>query len=338
MSSGNIFRRAARAAVRRTLKFKPLGHPLSAALAGVGLVGFSRWASRTSGWSPGRVSFDIPNFNGGGGLHASMSSMDGRDHIVRAIWSHGLERYESPLPRVYLRAIRGATVIVDVGANSGLYAVLGAVAERAAHVYSFEPLPEALASLRENVAINELSSRVTVVPAAAGSENGTAELYVPVKRFGNTIETSASLNRGFRKEHSAKIKVDVATIDSFLENVSAPRVDVIRIDVEAGEHFVLGGAGKTLDECRPLVFVEVLSDSSARLLAPFRARHGYTAISLERSRLVVLPEVVRTPCSDNELWWPQERISDVHQFADDVGLPLIGLGPPAVAATVASVM
>src|SRR5699024_11725117 len=60
-------------------------------------------------------------------------------------------------------------VMVDVGAYTGFYSILGAVAG-ASNVYAFEPNPAAVKRLVHNLVINRCES-VDVVPRALGSVN-----------------------------------------------------------------------------------------------------------------------------------------------------------------------
>lgn len=294
----------------------------------IGLSAISRRASRHSGYVPRRVHFDLLRASGGG----AMFSADGNDQIVRSLWLHGLMRYEAPLPALFMRIAQGAQTILDVGANSGLYAIVAALVEPRCQVHAFEPFPPALKWLQANLNLNGLQKRVTVVPAAAGSELGMADLFIPAKAYGNTLETSSSLNGRFRAKHSEVLKVKVVPLDDYVHEARIAKVSILRADVEGAEHLMMGGATGILRDHRPMMFLEVLSPIGADQLEPFRARFGYRAAFLTDAGLIDMPRVACRFGSFNQLWYPEERRHEVALAADDVKMPLLGHPPSSILA------
>jgi FkbM family methyltransferase len=130
------------------------------------------------------------------------------------------------------------SVVVDAGANAGLYAYW--FAKRAGIVYAFEPIPQLVAYLRR-----ASPKRVRVVECALSDKEGLANLYVPLN-WGE-----ASLRKP--QQGAAVLGVPTKTLDSFaLRNVG-----LMKIDVEGHELAVLQGARDTIRTSRPIVFVEV---------------------------------------------------------------------------------
>lgn len=253
-----------------------------------------------------------------------MSSAGGRDQIARSIWLNGLQAYEAPLPQLFMRLVHGAETVFDVGANSGLYAILAALSESRCRVVSFEPFPVAVESLKANLAANHLNDRVTVVNAAAGEAAGETSLFIPEKSFGDVLETSASLVKEFRPKHSEVLKVEVDTLDGYVARHQMPRVSVIRADVEGAEHLVLQGSPEILETHRPYVFVEILADVSASYLERSRQKAGYRAMCIGTNTLTMQQEVKCVPGSFNHLWYPPENHSKVLAAAAELGLQVAG--------------
>src|SRR5258708_20504969 len=79
----------------------------------------------------------------------------------------------------YLRArMRPGQCCLDVGAHVGFYALQMALwTAPDGQVVAFEPNPTAGTVLQANVALNRLSGRVTIEPAAAGAATGTGDLF-----------------------------------------------------------------------------------------------------------------------------------------------------------------
>lgn len=299
-------RRMARGFAHRLLKVDHLGQFLCATAAKVGLQDLSRRGSRHSGYVPAWVGFSVPTWDGAS-RQAVISSADGTDQIARAIWVNGLSEYESPLPAMFTWLVRGAGTVLDVGANSGLYAILAATAERKCRVFSFEPFPEALEWLKTNLRANQLEDRVVVVDAAVGDLSGTSKLFIPEKQSANALETSASLVQTFRKKHSAVIDIRVEALDDYVARNNISSVDLLRADVEGAEHLVLQGGIRILKEHRPFCFVEVLADITATYLERIRSKVDYGVFSLGRNGLTSLAQVRCVFGQFNQLWYPLEK-------------------------------
>lgn len=173
--------------------------------------------------------------------------------VQRFVRREGLAGYEPPTAAALLALFDAAGpgfTFFDVGANSGLYAMLAATAFEPSAVHAFEPTPATVAVLDKIVRANRAD--VTVVGAAVGDAPGRATLHLSDKS-----DASNSLVGGF-KVSSAHVDVDVVTIDDHVRATgTAP--DVMKIDVETFEPAVLAGARSTIERHRPAIVIEVLN-------------------------------------------------------------------------------
>jgi FkbM family methyltransferase len=150
-----------------------------------------------------------------------------------------------------MQLVRPGSVVVDVGANFGLYALSAALYARPqGRVFAFEPAPNAFALLERNIADNGLSGIVTAKPVAVGATAGRAAFYI-----GRDVSFS-SLHRTQRLEdNAAAVDVEIVALDAALAHVQS--VDLLKIDVEGGEADVLRGARELLRRSRaPIVQFE----------------------------------------------------------------------------------
>jgi len=151
----------------------------------------------------------------------------------------------------FMQLVNPGSLVVDVGANFGLYALSAALYARPhGHVFAFEPAPNAFALLARNIADNGLGGAVTAQAAAAGAAAGRAAFYI-----GRDVSFS-SLHRTKRLDDAADaVDVEVVALDAALAHVQA--VDLLKIDVEGGEAEVLRGARDLLRRSRaPIVQFE----------------------------------------------------------------------------------
>lgn len=150
---------------------------------------------------------------------------------------------ELPLLR---RHVRPGSRVIDIGANTGLYAY---ALSRDARVEAFEPMPEARGTL---LALASHRPSITVHADALSTAAGEASLYVPYlgTRLHSALASFREPAPGVRHAH---FQVPVRTLDSF----AFTDVSVVKIDVEGHERAVLAGARETLARERPVMLIEI---------------------------------------------------------------------------------
>ena len=90
-----------------------------------------------------------------------------------------LGTYEPEQVTVWMKLAEQASVIMDVGANVGLYSLTAAAANPTATIHAFEPTPEMVARFQTNIDLNHIwLSRNLTVPINRNSVgNFTIRLY-----------------------------------------------------------------------------------------------------------------------------------------------------------------
>jgi FkbM family methyltransferase len=171
----------------------------------------------------GKVGFD---------LHRLRSAPSG----IR--WEHDVPfgvRWENDIRCLMGNTSRHLTLL-DVGANVGQTAQRLVWVFPKSTIYSFEPVPATFVKLQRNVAH---LTQVECVNMALGEEPGEATMTTD--RDGrNTLISGVS--------SSCSVSAQVATLDSFCADIGIRRVDVLKIDTEGFETFVLNGARTMLSE------------------------------------------------------------------------------------------
>lgn len=144
-------------------------------------------------------------------------------------------------------------VVLDVGANIGMYSLLMArwVGD-GGRIYAFEPAPEPLRALREHVALNNFSDRIEVIGQAVSDVSGEATFYAHASNGEN------SLNPDYAKRVAVAeaVRVPITTIDDFCRHRGI-RPTLLKIDIEGFEFHALRGAVETLSQYRPTVIIEL---------------------------------------------------------------------------------
>jgi FkbM family methyltransferase len=214
----------------------------------------------------------------------------GHDAIGRQLFWKGLPRFEWETVHVFCELARTARLVLDVGANTGVYSLMACAVNPQASVVAFEPVPDVCGRLVANLELNGWSERCRVVREAVAASVGTAELHVP---FGD-VPTSASLHRdGFRGCRGGLLRVPVTTVDAACGE-AAP-VDLVKIDVEGFEHEVLQGMRRTMARCAPAIILECNPGGPVEQLQAILAATPYRVFALRKGGPVRVPRIVPDP-------------------------------------------
>jgi len=158
----------------------------------------------------------------------------------RYVNGYWIGNYEYDIQRAIARLLEPGGVFYDVGANAGFFSVMASARVGVSgRVFSFEPLEENIASVREQIAINDLS-QVELVPMAMGASEGTATFY-----FAPGANSVAHLGEA-PAAGEREVTVQVTTLDTFAAKHRAPTL--VKIDVEGAETDVLAGARATIEK------------------------------------------------------------------------------------------
>jgi FkbM family methyltransferase len=225
-------------------------------------------------------------------LHGTSFRMLGRsdDQVLDALY-YGLD-WEVAETRLFALLARDAVVVMDLGANTGVYSLMSTRVSPHARVIAVEPGPANAERLRANLQLNG-DDRVTTVEAAVGCSQGTLELTVPAD---GGISDVASPVDAFSRAHwgidYTTVTVAQTTVDQLVTDHDLDQVCLIKLDVECFELQALEGAKETLTTFAPVVLAEVFdyevftgsrpelrgripADNSEQVEA-LMAGHGYT--------------------------------------------------------------
>lgn len=189
--------------------------------------------------------------------------------------------YEAEVVRYLRERIRPGQCCIDVGAHVGFYAMQMALWNGPdGRVIAFEPNPTARAVLTSNVALNRLSSRITIEPAAVGAAPGTADLFhggdtTGLSRLGAPNPDSAS---------GPPVRVPVVTLDDYCTQAGV-RPDWLLVDAEGADLLVLEGAARLLRDTPIGVVVEM----HAALWDPAHTTPDTFAAFLRRCGRIAIP-------------------------------------------------
>lgn len=179
--------------------------------------------------------------------------------IESTVYWDGLDAFEGGTIRWWQILAKRSQVILDIGANTGIYALLAKALQPSAEVHAFEPIARVHRILDLNVTLNPSASpQIAVHRIALSDYSGEGQMFdLPVEHM-----YTASLNKDVHAERGNPMvacteSVSVQRLDDFLSACNCQRLDLIKIDVESHEPAVLRGLGDWLPRFHPSLIVEV---------------------------------------------------------------------------------
>jgi FkbM family methyltransferase len=143
-----------------------------------------------------------------------------------------------------------SSVILDVGAHSGLFSCLSAMRVPDARILAFEPNTDLQTTLEANC---RFSKRIELIPEAVGSAAGLLELFIN-REF---TQTSSALIRSaelfMEKGAVERRTVRQTSLDEALSARGIERADVVKVDIQGFEREALQGAADTISSVRVLL-------------------------------------------------------------------------------------
>jgi len=145
------------------------------------------------------------------------------------LWNHYNSIWEHKTYTSKYEITQGG-IVIDIGANIGLFSVLAA--KHAKEVYSYEPFPESFSYLQRNVRENALNN-VKCFQYAVAAQSGEVRLNL------GTVATANSIyDLGMSKSNNS-IRVRCTTLPDIFEENQIQFCDFLKLDCEGSEFEIL---------------------------------------------------------------------------------------------------
>ncbi len=188
--------------------------------------------------------------------------VDPRDIIGINVW-HRPGLFEKEERKLFCSAIRPGSVVLDVGANIGIYTLLAA--KRGARVFAIEADPTNATILRHHITSNGFADCVTVFEMAAMHEKQSTTLYRDPANSGHSNVFDGVTG--------------ISVLGNTIDSLDLPPIDVCKMDIEGAEVMALLGMTRTIDR-----------SPNIRMLIEHCAQFGHTTdlMNLLRSHFATI--------------------------------------------------
>lgn len=156
-------------------------------------------------------------------------------------------------------AVDPACWAIDVGANVGFHTTY--LARRYAQVIAVEPHPATVGLLSENLRLNQVIDRVTVIQAAAYDRltelaiSTEVEFPIPDEWHLDTCTSASSICFVPLDQAHGRLVIKTVVLDDVVPPGSP--IGLIKVDAQGCDLRVLRGLEQTIRRCRPIVVFEI---------------------------------------------------------------------------------
>jgi len=176
---------------------------------------------------------------------------------------HSIPDFEKKLLKRLSTGALSGSVVIDIGANIGLFTLCLADIYKQSKIYSFEPSRDTFQILSSHINSSPFSDRVSHYSLAVSSFDGITTFL--------DDQSSSATNRLLSPQESLAsngkkqiYEVPTVSLDSFCSMHNIESIELLKVDVEGFEAQVLDGASMMLDQNRiKCIFLELCPSNLA---------------------------------------------------------------------------
>lgn len=235
-------------------------------------------------WLPIRHWFDLREAMG---LTVTICDpLDGQRYQFVSDSLHSYQRARALLSKepetiAWLRKkLRPSDVFLDIGANVGMFSIFAAKhLSEAGHVYACEPHLPTTIQLLQNVTMNRLEDRVSVISVAASGSDGFSPFHYKRWRQGASGSQLVVVDGpGLRKRVGTELKSGMR-VDTMIAEGVIRSPDLIKIDTDGIEVQIVAGMKNLLTgQYRPRSILVEVQQGELQTHRDFMHACGYTLV------------------------------------------------------------
>lgn len=156
---------------------------------------------------------------------------------------------------VLVKELRSGMVVVDIGSNIGYYVTLESkLVGKDGTVIAVEPVPLNFSYLLRNIRLNKLTNVISINKAIA-DRNGTIKiLRSKGSNWSRVLQSNQDL---FSSDIIDVIQVQAITLDTLIKQHGLKELNLIRMDVEGYEDYIIAASKNALQKYLPDIFIEI---------------------------------------------------------------------------------
>ena len=198
--------------------------------------------------------------------------------IENQLFWRGLEGFEPNSLKIWAKLCKTSDLILDLGANSGIYSLLAKSENPSSTVHAFEPVERIHKILENNASINDFD--ITCHNKAISNSDGIGFFFDDEEEITtsinvNTTLAEAAIYKGVSEETLHFVEIETITLDTFIKENKISKIDLMKIDVELHEPEVFEGFKENLEKFKPTLVIEIVRDYIASSIEEKLSGLGY---------------------------------------------------------------
>jgi FkbM family methyltransferase len=156
--------------------------------------------------------------------------------------------------RSYIESTESPSFI-DIGSNIGLISLYMLRYIPEIKIYAFDPGPHQSMLFRKTIGDNKLEKNVQLYEIALSNKDGKSSFNIHDTRHVSAdglIDTE-------RAGETSRIEISTKRLDTWWHDSLNPNINLIKIDTEGAELWVLEGAQELIKKCKPVIMIEMNS-------------------------------------------------------------------------------
>ena len=217
-------------------------------------------------------------------------------YLTQLLYWEGYQNFE--YTDIFIKLIKKINVFYDIGANIGYYSLLAEIENKNIKVIGFEPANGPLFYFRENIKINKFKN-IRVESLALSDKEGEITFYEVRNKKYTYLEHNLAGEGNSGSKTSGRnfvpISVKTTTLDKYVANEKEVNIDLIKMDTEGTEHFILENSDNVLRLMKPIIICETLFNTIELELEELMSSYGYefynhTEMGLKKVNTIVREE------------------------------------------------
>lgn len=185
-------------------------------------------------------------------------------HFKKNVGPYPFTEYQQQTINIAYSYVKDFDTVIDVGANIGLHTVR--FAKKFKNVHSFEPVSSNYNCLVENTKIFD---NVNLYKNGLGDNNMTTVIKIPIDS--TNCGAYSIVDFDYYEGPVKSETIEVLKIDDM--NLIP---NLIKIDTQGFEEYVLRGSERTIKKCKPVIITECESKSQSNNVIELLQSFGYT--------------------------------------------------------------
>lgn len=178
----------------------------------------------------------------------------------------------------YLRSlVKPGWVIFDIGANLGVFSLFfSKFVTNTGKVYCVEANPLCVYFLRANLFMNNVTN-ATVFPIALSSNSSPIDFTI---NYGNSGLGATTASAFYQSKIGHTITVEGIGLDELINQYCLSQPNLIKIDIEGAEEYVVPAMENTIKECQPVLLIELHGEKAGINTLRFLEQFNYQYINI----------------------------------------------------------